>query len=81
MAYHPGGMAEISRGLREAIPPESDVSHPLIPEGLHEINAQQKHTVTSLRDEKEGGRFVFRGYRFSQPPANLCNPYRDLRIA
>ena len=51
--YHPGGMAEISRGLREAIPPERDVPHPHIPEGLHEINAQQKHTVPSLRDDRD----------------------------
>ena len=47
--------------------------------GLHKINAQMKYPVSSLRDEKEAGGFTFRGYRFSQPPANLYNPYRDLR--
>jgi hypothetical protein len=79
LTYHPGGMSEISRGLREAIPPDSSASTSLIPEGLHKINAQMKHPVSSLRDENEAGGFTFRGYRFSQPPANLCNPYRDLR--
>ena len=79
LTYHPGGMSEISRGLREAIPPDSSASTSLIPEGLHKINAQMKYPVSSLRDEKEAGGFTFRGYRFSQPPANLYNPYRDLR--
>jgi hypothetical protein len=79
LIYHPGGMSEISRGLREAIPPDSSASTSLIPEGLHKINAQMKYPVSSLRDERETGDFTFRGYRFSQPPANLCNPHRDLR--
>ena len=52
LTYHPGEMSEISRGLREAIPPDSSVSTSLIPEGLHKINAQMKYPVSSLRDEK-----------------------------
>ena len=39
LTYHPGGMAEISRGLREAIPPEHKTgTHFYIPEGWHRMS-------------------------------------------
>jgi hypothetical protein len=55
LTYHPGGISEISRGLREAIPPDSSASTSLIPEGLHKINVLMKYPVSSLRDEREAG--------------------------
>ena len=54
-------------------------THPY-PGGITRNKRATEIPVSSLRDEKESRCFVFRGYRFSQPPANLCNPYRDLRI-
>jgi hypothetical protein len=71
LTYHPGGMSEISRGLREAIPPDSSASTSLIPEGLHKINAQMKYPVSSLRDEKEAGGLTFREYRYPRTVALL----------
>jgi hypothetical protein len=79
VVYHPGGMSEISRGLREAIPPERKPTAPtsFIPEGWQRRFCHRLIFLLSLRDKGTWGNAV-RGYRFSQPPANLCNPYRDI---
>jgi len=62
-----GGIASLN--------PRTVAPTPLIPEGLQKINVQQVFSVSSLRDEKRGRVwFVFRGYRFAQPPANLGHP-------
>ena len=75
--FQAGGLAEISRGLSGAIPPEGD-STGLHSEGVPEVFACRANTQ-SLRPFQGRVRFVrlpgvSAALRLPQPPANFCQP-------
>jgi len=70
----PGGLPEISRGLRSAAttPPEQRPKISAPRRGARGVRVFQR--VWHPSGVQSDFRFVIRGCRFAQPPANLCQP-------